>query len=650
MLACLRVTKKKIQTKQVGLEGTIGGLTAPLNELKGEVDAVKSKVDDEIVALQTKLVQRTAVRERKAMLQRFLQIASSVDKIETLLRLTDGSDVTAVAAAGGSDSSEGAAAEELSGGKGKLIERVASEFNQLQFHVTQCNSRSPFLDKISPRVAQITETLRAQLEKSFRQGIAEQEDEILQQCLRTYALIEKIEDAELLFREVVVAPYVAAAINRSAVQPESLEKMYDGILEFVDEHCVAVAEAGAGVGAFDFMANAVWPEIATALKQLPFIFSCSIAEDFRKNYGITQKFVDAFELKCATLASVKRLRAHPSFVSFRKRWSLPVYFQLRFQEIAGGFETALAVPLHGAASAAVPPAAAVGDGAEQHAAWRLGQAKSACTLIRYVWSDSVYIGGMAHRFWKFTLQLLARYGTWLQGLKILPSQAGGGVAPLIHAALDCELLLLKLDGVFDECVVPRVSALDVAHGLKAVMAESKDAIAAALAVLRTSVAEGLGALCTGKLTAAVQAVPRQYRHTKRKPPTAASAYVEGIFGPLQTFADSNTPSFGAAVVEEWMHSAVANAAAKFEAAVSGVLAQQQKVDVQLGKVKRMRGGAKADAGGMSDYEKIRLQLHFDVTYFATKASTFGETVAKDLALARLIKVVDDAVSAGSISA
>jgi hypothetical protein len=38
-------------------------------------------------------------------------------------------------------------------------------------------------------------------------------DELLQ-CLRTYALVEKVEDAEVLFREVVVAPFAKTFVIR----------------------------------------------------------------------------------------------------------------------------------------------------------------------------------------------------------------------------------------------------------------------------------------------------------------------------------------------------------------------------------------------------------------------------------------------------
>jgi hypothetical protein len=145
-------------------------------------------VDKEYTDLKEKLDQRASVRERKATLQRFLQIASSVDKIEMLLGLGEGSESeNGGSGDGGSNSGGGASRSgggasrngtnnagddgEADGSGGKLIERVASEFNQLQFHAEQCSSRSPFLDKISPRIKTITETLKRELEKSFRRGL-----------------------------------------------------------------------------------------------------------------------------------------------------------------------------------------------------------------------------------------------------------------------------------------------------------------------------------------------------------------------------------------------------------------------------------------------------------------------------------------------
>lgn len=58
------------------------------------------------------------------------------------------------------------------------------------------------------RIANITTTLQYSLEDSFLDGLETGNVEILRQCLRTYALIDKIKDAENLFRHNVVKPYM----------------------------------------------------------------------------------------------------------------------------------------------------------------------------------------------------------------------------------------------------------------------------------------------------------------------------------------------------------------------------------------------------------------------------------------------------------
>ena len=49
-----------------------------------------------------------------------------------------------------------------------------------------------------------------------------------------------------------------------------------------------------------------------------------------QNYTTSMKFVKSFEELCGTRASVKALRTHPSLNTFMSKWSLPVYFQIRY--------------------------------------------------------------------------------------------------------------------------------------------------------------------------------------------------------------------------------------------------------------------------------------------------------------------------------
>ena len=54
---------------------------------------------------------------------------------------------------------------------------------------------------------------------------------------------------------------------------------------------------------------------------------------FHQKYTVSMEFVSQFEKSCGSKASVKRLRAHSSYTGFLSRWSLPVYFQIRFVSV-----------------------------------------------------------------------------------------------------------------------------------------------------------------------------------------------------------------------------------------------------------------------------------------------------------------------------
>ena len=53
------------------------------------------------------------------------------------------------------------------------------------------------------------------------------------------------------------------------------------------------------------------------------------------------KFLDDFEMNLTTEESVSKLRSQEIYNNFLQSWNLPVYFQIRFQEIAKPLETLL---------------------------------------------------------------------------------------------------------------------------------------------------------------------------------------------------------------------------------------------------------------------------------------------------------------------
>ncbi|KAN0091182.1 COG (conserved oligomeric Golgi) complex component, COG2 domain containing protein [Tylopilus felleus] len=160
----------------------------------------------------------------------------------------------------------------------------------------------------------------------------------------------------------------------------------------------------AGEG-FDIMANVVWPELGQAIMDElgSVVFAAGKPDEFLKRHAAAQAFIHALEFIAPSTKSVQAMRSHPVFISFNKRWQLPIYFQLRWKDIVGKLEDSLHITVIG------PNPVHVG-----HSVFLTPQAESVWVAISSCWSAEIFIPDLAHRFWRLTLQLLSRYKTWLE--------------------------------------------------------------------------------------------------------------------------------------------------------------------------------------------------------------------------------------------
>ncbi|KAH9032950.1 hypothetical protein EDB84DRAFT_1489668 [Lactarius hengduanensis] len=121
--------------------------------------------------------------------------------------------------------------------------------------------------------------------------------------------------------------------------------------------------------------------------------------------GLVQEDAGVCSLQCLapSVRAVRVMVTHPTFLSFERRWQLPVYFQLR-RKIS--LKKAEITPFVMSSTAAV---------------W------SAMTTC---WDRNVFVPQLAHRFWKFML-VLSRYRTWIENS--LPAYLSGPPKPLPSA-------------------------------------------------------------------------------------------------------------------------------------------------------------------------------------------------------------------------
>lgn len=663
-----------LSTNLVGMDKALNQLSVPLGQLREEVLSLRSSVSEGIRAVDERLSKQEDIRKKKICVLRLIQVIRSVEKIEKILNSQHPKETSALEAS----------SPLLTG---QILERIATEFNQLQFHAVQSKGL-PLLDKIRPRIAGITATLQQSLEGLLLEGLQTPSVDIIRRCLRTYATIDKTRDAEALVGQVLVKPYVDEVILEQIVDSHlsDLQLMYAKLLEFVPHHCRLLREVTGGatssgkgntVPGYDFLVNSVWPEIVRGLEEkLPSLFNPGDPDAFHQKYTISMEFVRAFERQCGSQASVKRLRAHPAYHSFNNKWNLPVYFQIRFREIAGSLEAALTDVL---------------EDAPAGSSYRLLASHRTWSSLQRCWSDEMFLPLLAHRLWRLTLQILARYSVFVKELLLRPisnesakdikkplvtgskelsitqgnceDQASGlsetkpivsiSSTQLVYVVTDLDRLQEQLPELL-ETIKPKLEVMGFKNfsSISAALEDSQLSLSACVPALSEKITQDLSESCFSHLKSALE-VPRLYRRTNKEVPVTASSYVDSALKPLYQLQSGHKDKLKQATIQQWLEATLSDSTHKYYETVSDVLNSVRKMEESLKRLKQARRATPASpaglsGGGMSDDDKIRLQLALDVAYLGEQIEKMG-LQTKDIrsfpALAELVAAAKDQATA-----
>ena len=136
--------------------------------------------------------------------------------------------------------------------------------------------------------------------------------------------------------------------------------------------------------------------------------------------------------------------------------------------------------------------------------------------------------------------------------------------------------------------------------------------------------------CSAPL-AAVKGVAATYRMTNRPPPKQASPFVGTILRPLKEFDQEFANRTPDRIGSQWKHQIIVTVADRYAAAVADLIATVQRTEVAL----KNRKARRAAAGGMSDGEKVKLQLFLDYRSFADSVRGVGVEPASVMGLSKL---------------
>uniref|UniRef100_H3DI24 Conserved oligomeric Golgi complex subunit 2 n=1 Tax=Tetraodon nigroviridis TaxID=99883 RepID=H3DI24_TETNG len=640
-----------LSTNLVGMDKALNQLSVPLGQLREEVlkQSLRSCVSGVIQAIDDQLIKHEDLQHKKVCVMRLIQVVRSVEKIEKILHSQSSKD------SGSLENSPLLA--------GQILERIATEFNHLQFHAVQSKGM-PLLDKVRPRIAGITAMLQQSLEGLLIEGLHTCNVEMVRHCLRTYATIDKTRDAEALVGQVLVKPYMDQVIVEDAVQasPNGLELMYLRLLEFVPHHCRLLREVTGGavssgradaVPGYDFLVNSVWPEMVRAIEErLSFLFNPGNPDVF---YAVGGRLRP--DRASAALSSTRPLSPPPPL-------SL-LFWVYRYKETAGGLEKAISDGLQAA------PAGGTFHLQVSEVLW-------SC-LVR-CWSDGVYLAPLAHRLWKLTLQLYARYARFIDEVLTKPStlevtkepsrpppssasstssrtsvdeggsEGGGPVGlstkQLVFIAADIQKLQEKGAELL-EVVRRRLDAIGFKNFavVEEALSDSRARLDTSVPSLNSRMSQHLTERCCRFLKSAAE-VPRLYRRTNKEVPVRASAYMDNALQPLHQLLSDSAGLVSSSTVQ-WLRVALSECTHRYCETISEVLSSVRKMEESLKRLKQARKGAATAAtaganGGPTDDGKIRLQLALDVEYLGEQIQKMGLQPADISMFSTLMDLVREA--------
>mmetsp|Transcript_6056 Transcript_6056/g.12008 ORF Transcript_6056/g.12008 Transcript_6056/m.12008 type:complete len:532 (+) Transcript_6056:86-1681(+) len=465
-------------------------------------------------------------------------------------------------------------------------------------------------------------------------------------------------------KAILVLPLDLKELSAVAGKASSLDALFQLTLQALKTACGPALEASVfPFTAFHFTARSIAHELLPAIvsRGSNQLFAPYIPQRFLAHYRAGRRLVSGLEALCPDDARAKTFADTPALAQFDDKWNLPVYFQLRFQEARKALEDAVRSPpsLTDQDNKMSPPSSSPLALSATRAVW---------TGVLRCWREDVWVDRLTHRFFKATLQLLKQYASWVSlGLGPPPpleraglsppkherkrstasTQAGGGgkwssaeassLRLVIAVEKDiqalCSNVRHSLPGTIVGCVCgghdggaggdaekKRTQATEmVTSGLSGVIGELERAGARA----REVAARRIALACTKNLVTEVPRIKQRYSMTGNAPPSTALAFVQSILTPLrEQLEDDDDDDGDGRSKSAWLVSRVADLVTdRYRVAVSDLLAVVQKTEAILSRLKKKKGRAKGT--GMSDADKIRLQLFLDVRRFAEDLAALG---------------------------
>lgn len=387
----------------VGLDQSINSIQTSLGQLKEEIIMIKQMLLDTMSEVSECMAEKLLLKSYLKSIHSVGKVYASIAKLEHLLKphCSNNDD---------DDDDEAETNSKLQHNINSIIlERSSLEMVQLEFNMQFCkeifndNKNSNIVDKVNV----LHNSLMEKIQKYFLNAFNTNNSDSLELCLRVYCTLNECETAENIFRINIVSPYMHKIISEVSLQnsPQGLYGIYKQILQFLETKLQLILRLTLNKKDFNFLINSCWTEIERRLEtQMSSIFAPGNPDMFYQKYQHTMEFLHQFELIIGNNSiEIMKWHKHAQYQNFQTRWNLPVYFQIRFQEIGSEIEEICSKTLNDNNAYTN----------NNNGEFKLKSFDTTWKCITKCWSTGVYLSEIFIRFWTFTLQLISRICSWI---------------------------------------------------------------------------------------------------------------------------------------------------------------------------------------------------------------------------------------------
>lgn len=484
---------------------------------------------------------------------------------------------------------------------------------------------------------------------------------------------KKLQD---MIQTKLVRPHLNDIISDAYIARHGAKAMFERVNQFLDTQCVLLIKvltssptlsdatikspgdsfdqsdtARLSQFGFELLSEAIWMELVQALvARCSSLYTLANVDTFHQNYMITFRFVEEFLCKTCLVDYKDDFQRLPSFQMLKEKFNLNVYFFMRLQQLAPKLERSFNEFGFSFTN--------------KTGGFKLNITQIVFDHIVALWCSDVdnraHFGDLFAYLWKLTLKIMSRFTLWLRNVSFQAlvdyqksTMASFDVVKhrrLIHQLLcqlvfDADLFTTKLTELFRSIIV--LVWQSYREHVHPKLASGKDGVEESS--LETSFNESIAYFRTTALTNLLQLlhaeishqcvpilnlvndIPRLYRRTNKEKPTRASNYIANCFHKLSEFSqmismdNDETSATRPGWLLDWLTLLMVELTNFYANATLEVLTSVQKTEDSLKKLKKAKPNAqqfRATSSAMSDDDKIRLQIYFDVQEFGVEVRCY----------------------------